>query len=261
MKSRQPESFVRKLYVRWIRPRVSREINRQRLKLVWDIWGYWPLLRIKALPLTDRLVIVARFLLIDCCVVHAHKPREIALICQALADRAPAPREVLLEAGCWQGGSSAKFSIICRMLGYRFCVYDSFAGVEEMQSAEKANNYDFSGEYAAPESVLRDNLARYGEIDICTTHKGWFIDTLATGPVPYRVRLAYIDCDLAKGTKEALTGIVPALADDGWIFSQDFHIKPIQRLLSDPATWGRFGKGVPTIRRLGHQLVSLRFRQ
>ena len=260
MKSQQSERFIRQLYVRWIRPHVSRETNRQRLKLVWDIWGYWPLLKIKALSLKERLVLLARFIVIDWCVVHAHKPREISFICQALADRAPAPGEVLLEAGCWQGGSSAKFSIICRMLGYRFCVYDSFAGVEEMQAAEKANNYDFSGQYAAPESVLRSNLARFGEIEICTTHKGWFVDTLAVGPVPYPVRLAYIDCDLAKGTKEALTGIVPALADDGWIFSQDFHIKPIQTLLSDPATWRSFEKGVPTINRLGHQLASLRFR-
>lgn len=255
------ERRVRNFYVRWFRPHISREINRQRLKLVWDIWGYLPLLSIKSLSPSQKLRLLARFLIIDWNVVHGHKPREISIICGAVAERPAQNGEALLEAGCWQGGSSAKFSIICRMFGYHLSIYDSFCGVEEMEPEEKAGNYDFSGEYAAPESVLQENLARFGEKDLCSTHKGWFADTLAVVPVPYRVRIAYIDCDLAKGTKEALSGIVPALTNDGWIFSQDFHIKPVRNLLYDPGTWTRFGKGLPTITKLGQKLASIRFGQ
>ena len=61
-----------------------------------------------------------------------------------------------------------------------------------MSSKDKAEIYDFSGEYASPESVLHENLAQYGEPSVCTIHKGWFVDTLAKGAVPYKVRLAFI---------------------------------------------------------------------
>jgi O-methyltransferase len=249
----------RRWYIQWIRPHILREINKQRLKLIWDVWGYLPLLSIRALQLKDRLRLVRRFLIIDWYVGHAHKPGEISGICRALADRPARSGEIVLEAGCWQGGSSAKFSIICSMLGYRLSIYDSFEGVEEMETEEKLSGYDFSGKYKAPERVLRKNLALYGETGVCSIRKGWFANTLAIGPVPYRVRLAYIDCDLAKSTREALAGIVPALVDDGWIFSQDFHIRSVQKLLSDPDTWSRFGKGVLTITRQSNMLASIRF--
>jgi len=76
---------------------------------------------------------------------------------------------------------------------------------------------------------LWKNLSRYGEAAVCTAHGGWFSDTLARGPVPYAVRVAFIDCDLAKGTYEVLLGVVPSLVEDGWIFSQDFHIPRVRQ--------------------------------
>ena len=256
------EEFIRKLFVRWLRHRISKEINRQRLKLIWNMWGYWSLFSIKTLSFLDKLILIVKFLVIDWNVLHAHKPREISVVCCSLADRFAYPGEVLLEAGCWRGGSSAKFSLICSKLGYRLCIYDSFKGVEQMYNGEEeGQGYDFSGEYVASEDTLKENVARYGNIDLCSIYKGWFTHTLATGPVPYNVRVAFIDCDLAKGTKEALLGIVPSLVEDGWIFSQDFHIRPVQQVLCDPTTWRHFGKDVPTITRVGHCLAYLQWKR
>jgi hypothetical protein len=56
-----------------------------------------------------------------------------------------------------------------------------------------------------------------------------------------------------------LMGAMPSLVEDGWIFSQDFHIPPVQALLYAPATWERLGKPLPKLTRLGPCLVSLRF--
>jgi O-methyltransferase len=260
MKIQNIEYYIHKWYIRWIRPYISQEINRQRLKLIWKVWGYRFLFSIRTLSFLDRMKLLIRFLRVDWYVVHAHSPTEISVVCQAIAERPTISGEVIIEAGCWQGGSSAKLSIICKMLGYCLCIYDSFEGVEPISPEDKAGGYDFSGEYASPESVLHKNLARYGEPSVCTIHKGWFVDTLAKGAVTYKVRLAFIDCDLAKGTREALTGIVPTLTDDAWIFSQDFHIKPVQELLYNTATWDSFGRGLPTIKRLGPYLASIRLR-
>lgn len=259
---RRAEFLERRLsrwYARWIRPHISQEINRQRLKVIWFVWGYWSLLFLNTLPFLGRLGLLTRFIVIDWNVLHSHRPCEISSVCKALAERSAQSNEVMVEAGCWQGGSSAKFSVVCKMLGYKLHIYDSFEGVEEMTSEEKQKSYDFSGEYAAPESVLRSNLIRYGEIGVCSIHKGWFGETLAVAPVAAPVRVAYIDCDLAKGTDEVLIGVMPSLVDDGLIFSQDFHIKAVRGLLHDPNTWKQFGRGNPSITRLCGNLASLRF--
>jgi O-methyltransferase len=258
------ERSVRTLYVSWIRPQITDQLHRQRLKLIWFIWGYWPLMTLNTLSLSQRIRLLLRFLSVDWHVVHSHRPNEIARVCRALAERraiSNETKEVMIEAGCWQGGSAVKFSTLCKLLGYDLHIYDSFEGVEDFSPEERPSSYDFSGEYAAPEAVLWRNLSRYGEAAVCTVHKGWFIDTLARGPVPYAVRVAFIDCDLAKGTYEVLLGVVPSLVEDGWIFSQDFHIPPVQALLRAPATWERLGKPQPKLTRLGVCLTSLRFRR
>ncbi len=252
-------TFARRVYVRHIRPHVREQIHQQRLKLLcWDGWGYWRLLAVRELTIRQRLYLLRRFLVVDWNVPHAHKPHEISWLSRALAERAGRRDEAVVEAGCWQGGSSTKLSILCRMLGYRLEVYDSFQGVEPRAPGDTSTSYDFSGEYSMPESVLRGNLERYGEPQVCSIHPGWFADTLASRPPAKPVRLVYIDCDLAKGTREALTGVVPALASDGWIFSQDFQIEPVRSYLCDKSTWRELGVAPSSIRRLGPCLAAIR---
>lgn len=256
---RRKNSRIRALYVRYLRPYIRQDIDRQRIKLPYFVLGYWPLILLKNLSPLDKLRLFWRFLVIDWFIVHAHRPSEISVVCRALSERRAQAGEALLEAGCFNGGSSAKFSVLCSMLGYRLSIYDSFEGVEELPPEEKSESYDFSGEYAASEELVRENIMRYGEISVCSFHKGWFADTLARTRVPYPVRVAYIDCDVAKGTREALHGIVPALVHDGWIFSQDFHITPVVNLLLDEGTWMPLGKGMPIISKLGEQIAGIRF--
>lgn len=255
------EQRLRGFYVRWIRPHISQKINQQRLKHVFYIWSYWPLLFINTVPFLGRLKLLWRFILIDWNILHDHQPNEISSVCRTIAERHAIHNEVIVEAGCWKGGSSAKFSIICKMLGYKLYIYDSFEGVEEMTLEEKQKTHDFSGEYASPESTLRSNLTQYGEISVCSIYRGWFAKTLAATPMVAPVRVAFIDCDLGKGTNEVLIGVMPVLVDDGWIFSQDFHLRPVRELLQDPNTWKQFDKGNPSITRLCGNLASLRFVQ
>jgi len=252
------EHKLNRWYVRWIRPRISAEIDRQRLKLIYDVWGYAPFLSIKTLTLRQKLTILRKFLSVDWNVLHGHKPKEISAVCKALAARLARPGEVVVEAGCWNGGSSAKFSVMCAALGYRFYIYDSFEGVEQMTPDEISESFNFSGSYSAGEEVVRKTLVDYGSPEVCSLHKGWFAETLGTGPLSYSVRLAYIDCDVAAGTQNALIGIVPSLVSDGQIFSQDFHLPPVRRLLENPATWTGFGKGQPVISGSG-QLATISF--
>jgi hypothetical protein len=148
---------------------------------------------------------------------------------------------------------------MCELLGYQLHIYDSFQGVEPVDSATRAGGYDFSFEYRSPESVLQTHLVAYGRPAVCTIHPGWFADTLAVAPVSGPVRLVYIDCDLAKGTRETLMGVLPSLTRDGWVFSQDFHIDPIRAYLTDPVSWQALGVAAPSIRRAGPCLAAMRW--
>jgi hypothetical protein len=261
IKASHLERTVKKAYQRFVFPYVRQELHRQRLKLLWFIWEYWPIVVDKNIPFVDRLRLLKRFLRIDWQVVHGHLPSEIAFMCTALATRKAKVDEVVVEAGCWKGGSAAKLSIICKMLGYRLMVYDSFSGVEtpplDQQEREEKS---FFGEYAAAEGLVRDNLKKYGEPEVCQIVKGWFRDTLAKAPVPHPVRLAYIDCDLLKGTEEALMGLVPSLVDDGYIFSEDYHLQSVRNLLCQPGSLERFGKGPMLVTPLGEKLASIKFK-
>ena len=183
-------------------------------------------------------------------------------MCKALAARKAKFDEVVVEAGCYKGGSAAKLSIICKMLGYRLMIYDSFEGVETPPTLDQQEREEksFFGEYAAAEAMVRDNLEKYGESEVCQIVKGWFRDTLAKAPVPHPVRLAYIDCDLLKGTEEALTGLIPSLVDDGYVFSEDYHLQSVRNLLCQPGSLERFGRGPMLVTPLGPKLASIRFK-
>ena len=250
------ERLLRRGYVKWIRPRIGEQLNRQRFKLLYDVWGYAPMLSLPSLSVTERIALVSRFLQIDWNILHAHKPAEIATICKHLASRPANPGEGMVEAGCWNGGSAAKFSLICARLGYHLYIFDSFEGVEKDNRAD--GEIDFGGSYAAPEEKVAANIERYGDITVCTLTKGWFAESFAS-PVTFPVRTAYIDCDIASATREVLAGVVPALVEDGHVFSQDFHLPSVRRVLVDPETWRQLGKGQPAIEGRAH-LATIQFR-
>lgn len=251
-------SITRKLYVALIRPFLRSPLRQQHVRLLWFARDYIGVFSFKTLTFKQKLFLLRKFLIIDWQVLHGHRPSEIVVIGRAICERPARNGEIMVEAGCYNGGSSAKFSLICKMLGYKLRVYDSFEGVEPMTDEAKRGTYDFSGQYAADEESVRENVERYGEISVCAFYKGWFADTLAKNPPDVPVRVAYIDCDVAKGTQEALAGIIPALAPGGYIFSQDFHIKPVREMLQNTSTWASFNLPMPSISFEGGNLALIK---
>ena len=242
---------LRRLYRRYVAPRIALSWHtRQRLKLLWFGWGYVYLFRTPALSYLDALALLVRYVRIDWNVPHGHEHRDLALTIRALGARRARPGEVMIETGCWQGGSTAKWSLACRRLGYQLHVFDSFQGVEPRTDVE--GRYDYTGEYAATLETVRGHVARFGDLSVCTFHRGWFRDTMGPGMVPGPVRLVYIDCDLVKGTHEVLAGVVPVLSDDGVIVSEDCQIPVVAEFLGNPATWDSLGIRVRSQRYTRH---------
>lgn len=252
------ERGIRWLYLRGIVSLIDDRLLLQRLKLPWYGFGYWRLLMARGLQFSQRLRLLRGFLRVDWNVVHGHWPREISYLVLELArpSRKRSGKSVV-EAGCWRGGSSAKLSLVCGMSGCELHIYDSFQGVEEVSTWKSIREWEYGGQYVASQDLVERNLREYGDPSVCEIHEGWFSDTMADTPVPGEVVLAFIDCDLAKATEEALSGIVPSLVSGGVVFSQDFHIEPVRRLLRSDALWERLGVPRPSVRRLDRCLARI----
>lgn len=248
------EYGIRRFYGERIRPLLP-SAGRRWAKYAYSMWGYRQLFTIRSLSCSERWHLFQRFVEVDFHVPHGHWPCEMAEIAKFLLDSPRRPEAVMIEAGCWQGGSTAKFSILCEMCGYVLHVYDSFQGVE----ATDQEGYDYTGEYSAEEALVRNHVRRYGVIDVCRFHPGWFQDTIAKVPVAEPVMAAYIDCDLAKGTVEVLRGTLQGLCDEGLVFTQDFHIPPVRKALEAVDTWTALRVRMPRIERHCHNLASLHF--
>jgi len=248
------QSWLGTLYRRGIRSKLS-PMNQQRFKLLLTVWGYSSILTIKTISVKDRISLILKSIVVDLNVQHGHWPGEIARVMAAIGERMAKPGETVVEAGCWKGGSTAKFSLICNMMQYKLYVFDSFQGVENVPG-----NF-FSGEYAADLNSVKKNVTKFGEVDVCEFVPGWFADTLAENTFKHPVRVAYLDCDLAKGTYEVLQGLLPSYVDDGIICSQDYHIGEVKELLDSKDTWRKLRVSSTEITDRYRNLVTFRFKK
>jgi O-methyltransferase len=254
------ERQVHSFYSKRIRPYIKNRMTQQRLKLVmWDVWAYLPLFLIKGLSAIDKLRLLYQFLRIDWSILSGHKPSEILPIVREMAERGKVKNELMVEAGCWLGASSAKFSLLAKHFGYTLMVYDSFQGVEQLTEVDlRFKGNDFSGNYVGPKDKVIQNVRNYGNIDVTEFYEGWFVDTIAANPPQGTIGIVYIDCDVRKGTYEVLQGVVPNMADSGVIFTQDFHIRPVRDLLQDEKTWQALGVSDVKLQHEVRHLASIR---
>jgi O-methyltransferase len=134
---------------------------------------------------------------------------------------------VIVEAGCYKGGSTAKFSLAAAIANRKLFVIDSFQGIPK--NTEPHDKDIFGGGAKFPEGrycgtldEVKANVQRFGRIESCTFVEGWFEDTLPT--FKEKVAAVYIDVDLASSTRTCLKHFYPLLERGGVCFSQDGHL-------------------------------------
>jgi hypothetical protein len=150
---------------------------------------------------------------------------------------------VLVECGCFKGGSTANLSLVAAACGRVLHVFDSFAGLPtpdevdgshivladmEIQTYEK-------GAYFGALDEVRENVRRYGELDACEFHVGFFEDTLPTFHEP--VVFAFLDVDLVSSEASCLRYLWPLLTDGCRVFTDEAHHHAIAQLFYDPQWW------------------------
>ena len=125
----------------------------------------------------------------------------------------------VMECGTWKGGSAANLSLVCRMVGRKLRVFDSFQGLPKLDPRDReASGYQM-GDYLGTLDEVKTNVSRFGAIECCEFVEGWFEDTLPTLSDP--VLLAFLDVDLEASLDTCVKNIWPHLVDGGYIFTDE----------------------------------------
>ncbi len=208
------------------------------------------------LPLAERLRLIACTQWAQWRVQCAHTQHEaLTVIADMLRLPASVPG-VFVEAGCFKGGSAAKWSLAAQMSGRRLVLFDSFEGIPPNDEPHEVLGSIFggrarfkAGDYAGSLEEVKAAIAAYGSPGICDYRRGWFENTMPVFGEP--VAAAYIDVDLASSTRTCLRYLYPLLSPGGFIYSQDGHLPLVIDVLRDEAFWREVGGVAPVIAGLG----------
>lgn len=153
-----------------------------------------------------------------------------------------APGDVI-ECGCYRGGSTINISLVCRLVGRRLIVADSFAGLPPIEPGEgfhpiphqkRAEEY-VEGQFAASLETVKENLARYGDLDLCDFKVGFFHETLTSLDRP--IAGAFLDVDLIESLRPCLEAIWPRLQPGGRLYVHEANDLKLVGTFFDADWW------------------------
>ena len=205
----------------------------------------------------QRISIVKQLYVISYTIDCRHTQKDIIPFIEAIL---PIPHHIegcIVEAGCYKGGSTAKFSIAAKMANRRLVVFDSFEGIPEHN--ESHDKDIFGNRVCLRPGILRGtleevkkNISRFGELGICEFIKGWFDGTMPEFSEP--VVAIYLDVDLVSSTRTCLKYLYPLLVPGGVLYSQDGLFPLVIDVFSDYEFWEKeVGYPKPHIECIGKQ--------
>ncbi|MBN2199835.1 MAG: class I SAM-dependent methyltransferase [Candidatus Aminicenantes bacterium] len=194
------------------------------------------------LPFLRRLALVGRLYLVSGRISCPHTQGEMLEVIGTLLSLAPENEGVVVEAGCYQGGSTAKLSLAAAQAGRKLVVFDSFQGLPDHHETPAENIFGetvrfLPGEYRAALEDVKANIARFGAPEVCAFRPGWFEETMPAFSEP--IALLFLDVDLASSTRTALKHLYPRLVRGGVFFSHDGHVPRVLSVFRDREFWRR----------------------
>jgi O-methyltransferase len=213
---------------------------------------------------SSRLGLIFSFYWISYKVDCPHTEHELLRIARDILNLGEKVSGVIVEAGAYHGGSTAKLSNVARLCGRKLEVFDSFEGMPVNNESHGKSIYGREhhfpkGSHAVRLEEVKKNVETYGDMSRVAFHKGWLKDTLRDFHEP--VAVACVNVDLVQSTKDALIGLRPIIQKGGIIFSQDGHFPWVIDLLKDDSFWkNEIGIQKPRMNGLGDsKLVSIFF--
>lgn len=127
---------------------------------------------------------------------------------------------VIVEAGCWKGGTTTNLSLIAAATGRTLIVYDSFEGLPPPTDGDHWASEMGEGAFKGELEEVKANVTRYGAVKNCEFRKGWFSDTMGSHTEP--IVAAYVDVDYQASFHDCIIGLWPYLNDDGYMFVDEY---------------------------------------
>jgi hypothetical protein len=137
-----------------------------------------------------------------------------------LLEISPKVEGVVVECGCWRGGSTANLSLVCEIVGRKLIVYDSFAGMPEPEAGDKYGYANAVGYFRGDLEVVQDNVREHGCIDVCEFRKGLFKDTVPHHTEP--IVLSFLDVDYQSSLHDCVLHLWPHLTEKGYMFIDEY---------------------------------------
>jgi O-methyltransferase len=203
--------------------------------LIQFVFSTCPFLSLKErYRLAHRLVTISQQ--VDC----PHTESEVLAFIQTILSLDESMIGCIVEAGCYKGGSTAKFSIATHATNRTLVVFDSFEGLPSHSEPHKYTIFGrpvtFSaGEYRGSLDEVRSNIKRFGELQVCRFVEGWFDATMPKFKEP--IAAIYLDVDLVESTRTCLKYLYPLLQVGGKLYSQDGHLPLVLEVFEDERFW------------------------
>lgn len=200
----------------------------------------------------ERLRILSRFQEIsDHLICEQSEPEAILVASKLLALSSDIPGNIV-ECGCYQGGSTAKLSVIAKAVGRKLVVFDSFMGLPGSTDGPSVTYRNIQtgklvtfrqGDYAASLKEVQENVHKFGDPAVVDYVPGFFQLTMPdwNGCAAAVV----LDVDLVESTEVCLRYLWPRLSPGGILFSQDCHLREVCDLLGDRSFWSGLGETSP----------------
>lgn len=148
----------------------------------------------------------------------------------------PASRKgVVVECGCFRGGTTANLSLMCEAVGRELYVYDSFEGLPPAEAGDQFANPDGVGFLAAGLDQVKAHVAAHGSLDRCTFVPGWFEDTVHLHEPP--IVLMFLDVDYQASLRDCILGLWPRLVDRGLCFIDEYPLMDYCALFWSERFW------------------------
>tara|TARA_R110002072_G_scaffold84678_5_gene191975 strand:- start:1412 stop:2368 length:957 start_codon:yes stop_codon:yes gene_type:complete len=160
----------------------------------------------------------------------------------------PKVKGAVVECGCWKGGATVNLSLICEITGRELKVYDSFEGLPPPSPGDPIAERSFKngfipGMYGGSLEEVTGNVRRYGAIDVCSFHKGWFKDTL-----PHHegaIVLAFWDVDFYASLHDCLVNLWSSIVDRGFVFLDEYRDIPYCSVFYSEKYWSKYFSCAP----------------
>jgi O-methyltransferase len=155
----------------------------------------------------------------------------------------PEVEGVVVECGCYLGGSTANLSLACEITGRDLVVYDSFEGLPSPDPQDRYGNPYTEGFLKADLEQVKENVRRLGAIERCSFVKGFFADTLPQHD--QAIVLCFLDVDLQGSLHDCVINLWPHLTEKGYVFIDEYVFPDYCALFYSERYWREHFDTVP----------------